>query len=169
MHNLHLKNSCQTPGVKLMTQLQEAKLLNRIALRELLVNWAKVTILWLPIVIYNNQGTKEFHHNCPMQKLHIKIFVYLIVYGLTRVVRLRHLAKWTSTGSVFEHCDNLPMTFVLLQWHLVLVRTFGVMYDHTIFYASISPDQTSGHMWSELSTWLLLLNLPQGFVWVCKC
>ena len=25
---------------------------------------------------------------------------------------------------------------------MVSVRAFGVMYDHTLFYASISPDQT---------------------------
>ena len=30
---------------------------------------------------------------------------------------------------------------------LVLIRTFSIMYDNTLFYVRKSPNQTSGHMW----------------------
>ena len=33
----------------------------------------------------------------------------------------------------------------VVSWHLVSVSTFSVMYDHTIFYVSKSPNQTSAH------------------------
>ena len=51
----------------------------------------------------------------------------------------------------------------VIYWHLVSIRTFGIMCDHTLFYACKSPDQTSGLGQSECQPG----DLPLGFVLVC--
>ena len=65
---------------------------------------------------------------------------------------------------------GFELELVLFYDTWVTARTFGVMYEHTLFCACKSPDQTSGHtrkMGHQPSNCRWSLNLPQGFVWVC--
>ena len=64
---------------------------------------------------------------------------------------------WSSKFELFNDTFNL-----------VSVRTFSVMYDHTLFYAYKSPDQTSGHTYIGLSAWWLQMAIIlKRSVWVC--
>ena len=70
--------------------------------------------------------------------------------GVTwRIVALS-CSDTTSTICGFI-CDKFE--FCVVYCHLVPVRTFGVMYDHILYYARKSPDQISRHTKSRLSAW----------------
>ena len=58
----------------------------------------------------------------------------------------------------------------VVSWYLVLIRTFGVMYDHTVTWLT---NQQGRYIWPQVK-WAVNLviadghfNLSQGFVWVC--
>ena len=65
---------------------------------------------------------------------------------------------------------ELEREFCAVQWHLVSVSTFGVMYDHTLFYACKSPEQSSDHTEAgcQPGDYRWPLNIPQGceYMWV---
>ena len=48
-----------------------------------------------------------------------------------------------------------------------LRKDFCVVYDHILFYACKSPDQTLGHTWSGLSAWWLQMTTKSSSSGVC--
>ena len=78
-----------------------------------------------------------------------------------------HMAStgnWTKSQLIFS------LEFCAIYWHLVSVRTFSAIYDHTILYIceSSKSDIMPQMKWAVS---LVIadghLSLPQEFMWVC--
>ena len=65
-------------------------------------------------------------------------------------------------GEKKEYQKEFEFEFCVVYWHLVSVRTFGVMHDHTLFHACKSSDQTD----CQPGDCIWPVDVPHGLVWV---
>ena len=124
LFSIRLINDCVMGGKSSYTKILSTN-------RHLRARWLHYVFICFFIRLHEHFRPSTY--NVFVKIWNIKWLAFCIVYFKTF-----RLIDWGFS-------KNQGIRLCVVQWHLVSVRTFGVMYDHTFCKTCNSPDQTLGH------------------------